>query len=40
MNSIFTYIFLGISMAAPIGPVKTVLLNTGIKKWFFSCLVF
>ena len=46
MNSIFTYIFLGISMAATIGPVKTFLLNTGLRSgffhaWFFSlgCLV-
>lgn len=35
MNSIFTYIFLGISMAATIGPVKTVLINTGLKSGFF-----
>ena len=40
MNSIFTYIFLGISMAAPIGPVKTVLLNTGIKNGFFHAWFF
>jgi L-lysine exporter family protein LysE/ArgO len=40
MNSIFTYIFLGISMAAPIGPVKTVLLNTGIKSGFFHAWFF
>ena len=35
MDSIFTFIFLGISMAATIGPVKTVLLNTGLKMAFF-----
>ena len=39
MDSIFTFIFLGISMAATIGPVKTVLLNTGLKM-AFSCMVF
>lgn len=40
MNSIFTYIFLGISMAAPIGPVKSVLLNTGLKSGFFHAWFF
>lgn len=40
MNSIFIYIFLGISLAAPIGPVKTVLLNTGIKSGFFHAWFF
>ena len=40
MNSIFTYIFLGVSLAAPIGPVKTVLLNTGIKNGFFHAWFF
>lgn len=40
MNSIFTYISLGISMAAPIGPVKSVLLNTGIKNGFFHAWFF
>ena len=40
MDSIFTYIFLGISMAAPIGPVKSVLLNTGIKSGFFHAWFF
>ncbi|WP_399631208.1 LysE family transporter [Sporosarcina sp. SG10008] len=40
MNSIFTYIFLGISMAAPIGPVKSILLNTGIKNGFFHAWFF
>lgn len=40
MNSIFTYIFLGISMAATIGPVKTVLLNTGLKNGFFHAWFF
>ncbi|WP_107926657.1 LysE family transporter [Lysinibacillus parviboronicapiens] len=40
MDSIFTYIFLGISMAATIGPVKTVLLNTGFKNGFFHAWFF
>ena len=40
MNSIFAYLFLGISLAAPIGPVKTVLLNTGIKSGFFHAWIF
>ncbi len=40
MDSIFTYIFLGISMAATIGPVKTVLLNTGLKNGFFHAWFF
>jgi L-lysine exporter family protein LysE/ArgO len=40
MNSIFTYLLLGISLAAPIGPVKTVLLNTGIKNGFFHAWIF
>ncbi len=40
MNSIFTYVFLGISMASTIGPVKTVLLNTGFKNGFFHAWFF
>ncbi|WP_333474116.1 LysE family translocator [Lysinibacillus sp. JK80] len=40
MDSIFTFIFLGISMAATIGPVKTVLLNTGLKNGFFHAWFF
>lgn len=40
MNSLFTFIFLGISMAATIGPVKTVLLNTGLKNGFFHAWFF
>ncbi|MEK5070947.1 LysE family transporter [Sporosarcina sp. FSL K6-1508] len=40
MNSIFIYIFLGVSLATPIGPVKTVLLNTGIKNGFFHAWFF
>lgn len=40
MNPLFVYIFLGASLAAPIGPVKTVLLNTGIKRGFFHAWAF
>ena len=40
MNSIFAYIFLGVSMAAPIGPVKSVLLNKGLKHGFFHAWFF
>ena len=40
MDSIFTYMFLGISMAASIGPVKTVLINTGLKSGFFHAWYF
>lgn len=40
MNTVFTYIFLGISMAATIGPVKTVLINTGFKNGFFHAWFF
>lgn len=40
LNSIFTYILLGVSLAAPIGPVKAVLLNTGLKHGFFHAWLF
>lgn len=40
MNSIVTYIFLGISMAATIGPVKSILINTGLKNGFFHAWFF
>ncbi|MER2000020.1 MAG: LysE family transporter [Lysinibacillus sp.] len=40
MDSILTYMFLGISMAATIGPVKTVLINTGLKSGFFHAWFF
>ncbi len=40
INSIFTYFFLGVSLAAPIGPVKATLLNTGIKNGFFHAWIF
>lgn len=40
MNSIFAYVFLGISLAAPVGPVNASLLNTGIKNGFFHAWIF
>lgn len=40
MNSILLYFILGVSLAAPIGPVKSVLLNTGIKNGFFHAWFF
>ena len=40
MNSLFVYLILGISLAAPIGPVKAVLLNKGIKNGFFHAWFF
>ena len=40
MDSVFTYMFFGISMAATIGPVKSVLINTGLKSGFFHAWFF
>ncbi|MEK4486567.1 LysE family transporter [Psychrobacillus sp. FSL H8-0484] len=40
MNSLITYFILGVSLAAPIGPVKATLLNTGIKNGFFHAWFF
>ena len=40
MNSIFTYIFLGVSLAAPVGPVNAAQLDTGIKNGFFHAWIF
>lgn len=40
MSSMLVYLFLGVSLAAPIGPVKTVLLNTGLKNGFFHAWFF
>lgn len=40
MNSIFSYFILGISLAAPVGPVNAAQLNTGIKNGFFHALIF
>lgn len=39
MHSIATYIFLGVSLAAPIGPVNAALLDTGIKNGFFHAWI-
>ncbi|MBO1513607.1 LysE family transporter [Metabacillus bambusae] len=36
MNIIFSYIFLGLSLAAPIGPVNAAQLDKGIKGGFFN----
>ncbi len=40
MNSLITYFILGVSLAAPIGPVKATLINTGIKNGFFHAWFF
>ncbi len=40
MSSLFTYMFFGISMAASIGPVKSVLINTGLRNGFFHAWFF
>ncbi|MGX9133331.1 LysE family transporter [Rummeliibacillus sp. JY-2-4R] len=40
MSSILPYFFLGVSLAAPIGPVKATLLNLGIKNGFFHAWFF
>ncbi len=40
MHSFLPYFFLGISLAAPIGPVKATLLNIGIKNGFFHAWFF
>ena len=40
MNSIAAYIFLGVSLAAPIGPVNAAQLDTGIKNGFFHAFIF
>ena len=40
MNSIFAYIFLGVSLAAPVGPVNAAQLDTGIKHGFFHAWIF
>jgi threonine/homoserine/homoserine lactone efflux protein len=36
MNVIFSYIFLGLSLAAPIGPINAAQLDRGIKGGFFN----
>lgn len=40
MNSIFAYIFLGVSLAAPVGPVNAAQLDTGIKNGFLHAWIF
>lgn len=40
MNSLLTYVFLGVSLAAPIGPVNAAQLNTGIKNGFVHAWIF
>lgn len=40
MNSLLTYVFLGVSLAAPIGPVNAAQLNTGIKNGFAHAWIF
>lgn len=40
MHSLFPYFLLGVSLAAPIGPVKATLLNLGIKNGFFHAWFF
>ncbi|MCG7334677.1 LysE family translocator [Sporosarcina sp. ACRSM] len=40
MHSIAAYIFLGVSLAAPIGPVNAAQLDTGIKNGFFHAWIF
>ena len=40
MNSIFTYIFLGVSLAAPIGPVNAAQLDKGLRLGFGHAWIF
>ena len=40
MQSIAAYIFLGVSLAAPVGPVNAAQLDTGIKNGFFHAWIF
>ena len=40
MNSIVAYILLGVSLAAPVGPVNAAQLDTGIKNGFFHAWIF
>ncbi|MBM7585562.1 threonine/homoserine/homoserine lactone efflux protein [Bacillus pakistanensis] len=40
MNSIFTYLLLGVSLAAPVGPVNAAQLDKGIKNGFFHAWIF
>lgn len=40
MNSIFTYVFLGVSLAAPIGPVNAAQLDRGLRSGFVHAWIF
>jgi L-lysine exporter family protein LysE/ArgO len=40
MNSILTYVFLGVSLAAPIGPVNAAQLNKGLRLGFGHAWIF
>lgn len=40
MNSIFTYVFLGVSLAAPIGPVNAAQLDRGLRLGFGHAWIF
>ena len=40
LNSMIAYIFLGVSLAAPIGPVNAAQLDTGIKNGFIHAWIF
>lgn len=40
MDSIFTYILLGVSLAAPVGPVNSAQIDTGIKNGFSNAWIF
>ena len=40
MNSLLAYILLGVSLAAPVGPVNSAQLDTGIKNGFSNAWIF
>lgn len=40
MNSFMAYVFLGLSLAAPVGPVNAAQLDTGIKHGFLHAWIF
>ncbi|HZH59387.1 MAG TPA: LysE family transporter, partial [Metabacillus sp.] len=40
LNSLFSYVFLGVSLAAPIGPVNAGQIDRGIKGGFFHAWLF
>jgi len=39
LGIVFGYIFLGLSLSAPIGPINAAQLDAGIKKGFWQFLV-